>query len=113
MIHDFFGSGCRAISLFGRLMKTLVSQLLAKYVLNSLCFLVPDESPQKRQHSAGGLTDYDTFRSSAQIPKNVSAICRVLFKSDGQEISTIEWQELKNEFRLFSDYKKLLRIEEI
>ena len=26
------------------------------------------------------------------------------FKSDGQEISTIEWQELKNEFRLFSDY---------
>ena len=36
-----------------------------------------------------------------------------LFKSDGQEISTIEWQELKNEFRLFSDYKKLLRIEEI
>ena len=35
------------------------------------------------------------------------------FKSDGQEISTIEWQELKNEFRLFSDYKKLLRIEEI
>ena len=34
-------------------------------------------------------------------------------KSDGQEISTIEWQELKNEFRLFSDYKKLLRIEEI
>ena len=35
------------------------------------------------------------------------------FKRDGQEISTIEWQELKNEFRLFSDYKKLLRIEEI
>ena len=36
-----------------------------------------------------------------------------IFKSDGQEISTIEWQELKNEFRLFSDYKKLLRTEEI
>ena len=36
-----------------------------------------------------------------------------IIKSDGQEISTIEWQELKNEFRLFSDYKKLLRIEEI
>ena len=34
-------------------------------------------------------------------------------KSDGQEILTIEWQELKNEFRLFSDYKNLLRIEEI
>ena len=30
-------------------------------------------------------------------------------KSDGQEISTIEWQELKNEFRLFSDYKNHLR----
>ena len=28
-------------------------------------------------------------------------------------ISTIELQELKNEFRLFSDYKKLLRTEEI
>ena len=28
-------------------------------------------------------------------------------------ISTIEFQELKNEFRLFSDYKKLLRTEEI
>ena len=41
------------------------------------------------------------------------AYCWVVFKSDGQEISTIEWQELKNEFRLFSDYKKLLRIEEI
>ena len=38
---------------------------------------------------------------------------KTLFKSGGQEISTIEWQELKNEFRLFSDYKKLLRIEEI
>ena len=37
----------------------------------------------------------------------------VILKSDGQEISTIEWQELKNEFCLFSDYKKLLRIEEI
>ena len=37
----------------------------------------------------------------------------VSFKSDGQEISTIEWQELKNDFRLFSDHKKLLRIEEI
>ena len=37
----------------------------------------------------------------------------VSFKSDGQEILTIEWQELKNDFRLFSDYKKLLRIEEI
>lgn len=40
---------------------------------------IPDESPQKRQHSAGGLTDYDTFRSSVQVPKDVSAICRVLF----------------------------------
>ena len=37
----------------------------------------------------------------------------VMIKSDGQEISTIEWQELKNEIRLFSDQKKLLRIEEI
>ena len=34
------------------------------------------------------------------------------FESDGQGISTIEWQGLKNEFRLFSDYKKLLRTEE-
>ena len=38
---------------------------------------------------------------------------QTLSKSDGQEISTIEWQELKNEFSLFSDYKKLLSIEEI
>ena len=40
-------------------------------------------------------------------------LLRATVKSDGQEISTIEWQELKNEFRLFSDYKKLPSIEEI
>jgi len=40
-------------------------------------------------------------------------ITREEIKSDGQEISTIEWQELKNEFHLLSDYKKLLTIEEI
>lgn len=45
--------------------------------------------------------------------KGISPFASKIFKSDGQEISTIEWQELKNEFRLFSDYKKLLRIEEI
>ena len=49
----------------------------ARRGLNKMHIL--DESPQKRQHSAGGLTDYDTFRSSAQVPKNVSAICRVFF----------------------------------
>ena len=39
---------------------------------------IADEIPWKRQHSAGGLSDYDTFRSSLQVPKNISAISRVL-----------------------------------
>lgn len=40
---------------------------------------IANEIPWKRQHSAGGVSDYDTFRSSVQVPKNISAISRVLF----------------------------------
>ena len=40
---------------------------------------IADKIPWKRQHSAGGLSDYDTFRSSVQVPKNISARSRVLF----------------------------------
>ena len=36
-----------------------------------------------------------------------------IFKGYGEEISSIQWQELKKIFRLFSDYNKLLSIEEI
>ena len=47
-----------------------------------------------------------TQREYSTKPLKHSIVTRILvFKSDGQEISTIEWQELKNEFRLFSDYK--------
>ena len=49
------------------------------------------------------------FISSERISKLRDGLSRLkAIKSDGQEISTIEWQELKNEFRLFSDYKKLI-----
>ena len=40
---------------------------------------IVDEIQQERQHSAGGFSDYDTFRSSVQVPKNISAISHVLF----------------------------------
>ena len=40
---------------------------------------IADEIPQERQHSAGGLSDYDTFHSLVQVPKNISAISHVLF----------------------------------
>ena len=41
---------------------------------------IPDESPRKLQHSAEGLSDYDTFRSSAQVPlTSLLAISRVIF----------------------------------
>lgn len=41
---------------------------------------IPDESPRKLQHSTEGLSDYDTYRSSAQVPlTSLLAKSRVLF----------------------------------
>ena len=55
---------------------------------------------------------------AAKVGMSLFTICGFelfedIFKGYGQEISSIRWQELENIFRLFSDYKKLLSIEEI
>ena len=39
---------------------------------------------------------------------NLDFLTQEEFKSDGQEISTIEWQELKNRFPSFFVYNQLL-----
>ena len=70
----------RDFSLLGRLMKTLISQHLAKYATNFLLLCSArravnkicksrsqTKAREKGQQSAGGLSYYDTFRSRALV----------------------------------------------